>query len=51
MVKAASEHINPDLPHLPTAPENMANHFVIDVEFWGDNRESLKARIATWAAK
>ena len=52
VVKAASEHINPDiLPHLPTAPENMANHFVIDVEFWGDNRESLKARIATWAAK
>ena len=52
VVKAAADHINPDiLPHLPTAPENMANHFVIDVEFWGDNRESLKARMATWAAK
>lgn len=52
VVKAAADHINPDiLPHLPTAPENMQNHFVIDVEFWGDNRESLKARMATWAAK
>ncbi len=52
VVKAASDHINPDiLPHLPTAPENLENHFVLNVEFWGDNRESLKARMATWAAK
>ena len=52
MVKGSEEFVNPDiLPHLPTAPQNTRNFFILDVEFWGDNRESLRARMATWAAR
>ena len=52
MVKGAEKYINPDiLPHLPTAPQNTKNYFIMDVEFWGDHRESLSNRMATWMAK
>ena len=52
MVKGADKFINPDiLPHLPTAPQNTKNYFLMDVQFWADNREALSARMATWMAK
>ena len=52
LVKGAEAFVNPDiLPHLPTAPQNTQNYFIMDLEFWGDQRESLSARMATWMAK
>ena len=52
MVKGADKFVNPDiLPHLPTAPQNTTNYFLMDVAFWADHRESTSARMATWMAK
>ena len=52
LVKGSEAFVNPDiLPHLPTAPQNTRNYFIMDLEFWGDQRESLSARMATWMAK
>ena len=52
MRKGADKHVNPDiLPHLPTAPQNTQNYFLMDAAFWADHRESLSARMATWMAK
>jgi len=52
MVKGADKFVNPDiLPHLPTAPQNTKNYFLMDQSFWADHRESLSARMATWMAK
>ena len=52
MVKGSDKFVNPDiLPHLPTAPQNTQNYFLMDVAFWADHRESTSQRMATWMAK
>ena len=35
-------------PHLPTAPENMANVVVQDFEWWADNQDDMNERFAAW---
>lgn len=37
-------------PHLPTAPENMANALTVDPAFWAEHETELRARLATWLA-
>ena len=52
MVKGSDKFVNPDiLPHLPTAPQNTGNYFLMDQAFWADHRESTSARMVTWMAK
>ncbi|MDH3692121.1 MAG: ABC transporter substrate-binding protein [Gammaproteobacteria bacterium] len=51
MVKGADKFVNADiLPHLPTAPQNTENYFIMDQQYWGDHREDLSNRMATWMA-
>lgn len=40
----------PMAPHLPTAPENMANALTVDPAFWAEHETELRARLATWLA-
>jgi putative spermidine/putrescine transport system substrate-binding protein len=50
--KDASKYVDPKvLPDLPTAPENLKNSYVSDLQFWADNREALTVRFETWMAK
>ncbi|WOH75638.1 ABC transporter substrate-binding protein [Bradyrhizobium sp. NDS-1] len=39
------------LPHLPTAPHNMANALLFDPVFWADRGEELQQRFTAWLAK
>ncbi|MER9064422.1 polyamine ABC transporter substrate-binding protein [Mesorhizobium sp. M0698] len=39
------------LPDLPTAPENMANAMMMDLNFWADNGDALRQRFTAWLAK
>ncbi|WOH52465.1 ABC transporter substrate-binding protein [Bradyrhizobium sp. sBnM-33] len=39
------------LPHLPTAPDHMANALLFDPLFWGDRGEELQQRFTAWLAK
>ena len=38
-------------PHLPTAPENMANALETSAEFWVDRNEELNERFNAWLAQ
>ncbi len=50
--KAATPLIDPKrLPDLPTAPANLKNAELIDVNFWLENNDKLTERFNTWAAK
>ena len=35
-------------PHLPTAPENMANALFVAPEFWADHETQLRERFTAW---
>jgi len=37
-------------PHMPTAPENLANAVLNDFEFWADNGVELEERFNAWLA-
>lgn len=39
------------LPYLPTAPENSANSFDRDEEFWADHSDDLEQRFSAWLAQ
>jgi putative spermidine/putrescine transport system substrate-binding protein len=39
------------LPHLPTAPDNMATHVPQDPQFWADKGEELDERLNAWIAQ
>ena len=50
--KGTEPFINPDiLPHLPTAPGNLANALAVDVKFWVEYEEELNSRFNVWVAK
>lgn len=40
----------PVAPHLPTAPQNMANALQFDHDFWVDHQTELYERFARWVA-
>lgn len=51
-VKETVPLISPDiLEHLPTAPENTKNYFVMDTQFWADRRAELTERFTAWLAQ
>ncbi|MEM6463930.1 MAG: extracellular solute-binding protein [Pseudomonadota bacterium] len=38
-------------PHMPTNPDNAANTFVNNYEWWADNRDDLDAKFQAWLTK
>ena len=38
-------------PHLPNAPENLANAVLEDPEWWADNQDEMNERFAAWLIK
>ena len=51
-LKAAIAKVPADvLPHLPTAPQNAKNAFVVSAEFWADHDEELTERFNKWLAQ
>jgi putative spermidine/putrescine transport system substrate-binding protein len=50
--KAAAAAVPADLAaDLPTAPQNLSDAIVIDIEFWNDNIEDLTKRFNAWLGK
>ncbi|AMA61570.1 ABC transporter substrate-binding protein [Bradyrhizobium sp. CCGE-LA001] len=39
------------LPHLPTAPDHMANALLVDPNFWSEKGDELRQRFTAWLAK
>lgn len=44
----AGDGQTPMAPHLPTAPENMANALFVDPDFWADHETELRERFIAW---
>ncbi|NIR32259.1 MAG: ABC transporter substrate-binding protein [Gammaproteobacteria bacterium] len=38
-------------PHLPTYPENFKNALKVDVQWWGDNLDTMNERFNAWLAR
>ena len=38
-------------PHLPNAPQNMANAVLEDPEWWADNQDEMNERFAAWLTR
>ena len=50
--KGAYQYVEPEtLEHLPTAPANQRDMFIVDGEWWGENRETLSERFKVWLAQ
>ena len=38
-------------PHMPTDPNNAANTFLYNYEFWADYRDDIDAKFQAWLAQ